>query len=692
MMTDHPSSDRGSGRVSVVVPFFGDRAAALAARDRLLRLHLEPGDELIVADNTPDGVFEPDPGGASMRVVRATAERSSYHARNVGAEAAAGEWLLFLDADCRPPADLIARYLREPVDPRVAILAGPIAPAEQSGLLPEWAATREILSQERSAARRPAGAATANMMVRREAWARAGGFLEGIRSGGDYEFCWRIADDGGRLELRSDAVVEHLHRTTLRGVLRQMGRYAAGNAWQRRRRRGSSPPGPGARDLARAAGGFLFFGLTLRPRRAALKAVDGAAQGAQISGRLLSNTVAGPLVPAAGRLVVATDRFPVASETFIRGEIDALRELGLEVRVEAIARADRPVLGAGRGLEVRHLEDEARAGRAAALGWAVARHPLRCAADLWLRRRFDAEERMPLSAIAPMARRLAAGGERHVHVHFAALAAVNALRAGRIARVPVSIAAHGHEVYASPRALPQKIARAAFVAAPCEYTAAHLRALAPKHADRIHVVVMGVDARRFARARPHPEAPLVAAVGRLTEKKGFADLVEAAAALSPGSLERVVIAGEGPLRAALEARAETHDLGERVRLVGRLEPAEVRELLEGAAVFAMPCVVAADGDRDAMPVVVKEALAMEVPVVATREVGLPEVVQDGWGRLVPPRDPRALAAALAELLALPVEERARMGAAGREFVATRFDTRVQARRLAELIGTAVARH
>ncbi len=95
----------------------------------------------------------------------------------------------------------------------------------------------------------PAGpaAATANLLVRRRAWSEVGGFLEGASLGTEFEFCWRLADAGWRLEYRPGARVEHLHRETLRDVVRQFSMYAAGDAWLNRRRPGRGAAAEGAR-------------------------------------------------------------------------------------------------------------------------------------------------------------------------------------------------------------------------------------------------------------------------------------------------------------------------------------------------------------------------------------------------------------------------------------------------------------
>ena len=131
---------------------------------------------------------------------------------------------------------------------------------------------------------------------------------------------------------------------------------------------------------------------------------------------------------------------------------------------------------------------------------------------------------------------------------------------------------------------------------------------------------------------------------------------------------RVTIVGEGPERDGLEREIARLNLADRVALPGAASPEGVRAALEAADLLCMPSVVGRDGDRDSMPVVVKEALAMEVCVVASDAVGLPEIVREPWGRLVPPADDDALAQAIAAMLDRPPAERAAAGRAGRAHV------------------------
>jgi colanic acid/amylovoran biosynthesis glycosyltransferase len=292
----------------------------------------------------------------------------------------------------------------------------------------------------------------------------------------------------------------------------------------------------------------------------------------------------------------------------------------------------------------------------------------------------------PLRRLAPVARRLASFRASHLHAHFAAGAALDAMRIAALLGLPYSVMTHGYDIFQLPRNLREKHERAAFAVSACHYSVRYLRELIGDPAgSRVERLVTGVDGDRFQRGTPYPDGPRqVLAVGRLIEKKGFDVLVDAATLLD-GAVARIVIVGDGPLHSELAERISALGLESVVELAGSRRPEEVRELLEESAVLAAPCVVAGDGDRDTMPVVVKEALAMELPVVASYEVGLPEVVRSEWGRLVPPGDPRALADSIHELLSLPGERRAEMGRAGREFVLRECSLSGQTRRLAALI-------
>src|SRR5439155_18270403 len=134
--------------------------------------------------------------------------------------------------------------------------------------------------------------------------------------------------------------------------------------------------------------------------------------------------------------------------------------------------------------------------------------------------------------------------------------------------------------------------------------------------------------------------------------------------------------GEGPERAGL-ARA-------RVRLRGALPPGEAAKTIERASVLVAPSVIARDGSRDGIPMVVKEALALEVPVVASDAVGNPEVIAEDRGLLYPAGDRRALADTLRSLLDRPPEDRPAMGRAGRAFAEREPHVRIQTARPREL--------
>ena len=360
------------------------------------------------------------------------------------------------------------------------------------------------------------------------------------------------------------------------------------------------------------------------------------------------------------------------------GELRELRRRGEEPLVLAILRGDGDLEGAP---PARYVVELRRGEQVAALLALLLRSPRRTLRAL-LRPslRFGGSAR-DVAALAPFARALR--GVQHVHAHFAHLPAAAAGRLSSLTGIPFSFTAHAYDIFTRWEEMDAKLSRARFAVTVCEYNRRYLEARAPARRAPLHVVICGVDVEEWRRPleRPYAAGGPIVAVGRLIEQKGFETLVRAVAA-APEPLPEVVIAGEGPERPRLERLIA--ELGAGVRLAGALPHADVRTLYESASAAVLPCVVAADGSRDSMPVALKEAMALELPVVGTAEVGIPEMVGPDRGLLVPPGDAQALGRALCELMAIPAAERAAMGRAGRAFVARHCNLRTETGRLLSL--------
>jgi glycosyltransferase involved in cell wall biosynthesis len=245
---------------------------------------------------------------------------------------------------------------------------------------------------------------------------------------------------------------------------------------------------------------------------------------------------------------------------------------------------------------------------------------------------------------------------------------------------PLVVSLHGSDVFVAERSgVARRAAQAAFRRArwitACSDDLRHRSIRLGADPARTETVPYGVDVSRFS---PNPDArlairrnlgiadaPVVFAAGRLVSKKGFEYLIDAAATLqSQVPALRVLIAGEGDLRAELSARIAGAGVSS-VQLLGRRSQDDIALLAAAADVVAVPSVVDEAGNVDGLPNVALEALATGTPVVASRVGGLPAAIADGvTGRLVPPADAAALAAAIRELLSNPTAARA-LGEAAR---------------------------
>ena len=250
--------------------------------------------------------------------------------------------------------------------------------------------------------------------------------------------------------------------------------------------------------------------------------------------------------------------------------------------------------------------------------------------------------------------RLQKMGVRHVHAHFAGMAARTAFWVDKFFPITFSFTAHANDIFA-PRnfeiGLDKLVDAARVILTETDYGAEFLRERFPDCADRIHRIYNGLNLAEFRRADFSFTPPLIVAIGRLIAKKGFADLIRACRLLMErGKLFRCEIIGEGPLEEELHKQIVQLDLQDRVGLPGAKPQHEIREHLAAGSAFVLPSVVDPDGGMDNLPTVIMEAMAAGLPVISTAIGGIPEmVIENETGFLVPPGDIVALARAIERL-------------------------------------------
>ena len=394
------------------------------------------------------------------------------------------------------------------------------------------------------------------------------------------------------------------------------------------------------------------------------------------------------------RIAYFVGAFPNVSETFVLDQITGLLERGHEVDVYG----DPPPDGAPSHPDVarwRLVErTRYRPHVPASLPLRIARAlPILvrggAAARATLAGRFgrDAASLRLLYASAPC------DGTRYdaIHAHFGpnGLLAARLRLAGAI-RGPLVTTFHGYDLTSWQGSYADLIAEGDLFLPISERWRARLieRGFEPR---RIRVHRMGVDPAALPFVpRSHDGGPVrLVSVARLVEKKGIEYAIDAVAQLlREGLAVDYTVVGDGPLRAALEARSASHGAGDRIRITGWRDRAEVASILAAAHLLVAPSVTSSDGDQEGIPVALMEAMAAGLPIATTRHSGIPELVEEGVsGLLVPERDAAALADALRELATNPERWQA-MGRAGRAKVEADYDIHRLNDRLVELLARA----
>jgi glycosyltransferase involved in cell wall biosynthesis len=393
--------------------------------------------------------------------------------------------------------------------------------------------------------------------------------------------------------------------------------------------------------------------------------------------------------PAAARVAFVLKGYPRLSETFIAQEIRALEQRGLDIQIVSLRhptdRARHPVHSQIRAPVLylpEYLRDEKRrvlaAWRRVRLlpGYAAARRA-------WLAdlardptpnriRRFG----QALVLAAELAPHIA-----HLHAHFLHTPASVARYAAIMRRAPWSFSAHAKDIWTTPAWEKREKLRSAQWAVTCTETGRHhLARLAPSPGTVV-LSYHGLDLDRFPPPGPRDAGgdgsdrvrPVtLLSVGRAVEKKGYDDLIAALALLPPDLAWRFVHIGGGTLAKRLKRQADRLGLAPRIEWRGAQPQPEVLAAYREADLFVLAAKIGRDSDRDGLPNVLMEAQSQRLPCVATQLPGIAELIEDGrTGALVPPGDPRALAAALDALIRDPAR-RVRLGAAGEARVRREF--------------------
>jgi colanic acid/amylovoran biosynthesis glycosyltransferase len=385
--------------------------------------------------------------------------------------------------------------------------------------------------------------------------------------------------------------------------------------------------------------------------------------------------------------------YPRFSETFVVTELVQMQRLGIDLEVFSLRHATDGRFHASlselrapvtylpySSLRATELWDSLR--RAGSQFGDMHRHlPELLASDVR-----DVHQALELARLVRLR------GIGHLHAHFASVSADVARLAARIAGITYSITAHAKDIFhadVDAAAMRAKLRDASEVITISEFNLSFLRNRYGSDARRVRRVYNGLDLPAFGWSDPADRAPVIAAVGRLVEKKGFADLLRAAALLRRSNRDfRIDIVGSGDQEEELHTLRDELGLGDRVRFLGSLPQDQVISAVREAAVLAAPCVVGTDGNRDGLPTVLLEAMALGTPCVATPVTGIPEVLADGrTGLLVGEHEPEALAKALGRLLA-DTALRTRLSRSARALIEAEFDSSRQAAQVAKSFGLA----
>ena len=379
--------------------------------------------------------------------------------------------------------------------------------------------------------------------------------------------------------------------------------------------------------------------------------------------------------------------FPVLSETFVVNDMRGLEALGHEVVAISLGKADPATAGNP------NYQIKGKTIRVVGLGGnAIARKLTKLRARRQLKRQFgesfarkydnrpadmpDELWRDRLTWDAALAQ-IAAEKCDWLYVHFAMRQLLLGFWASYLLDLPLGVTLQAHDIFVNPmsRWFDWTLGQCRAVVTVSQYNREAILKMAPKlDPKHVRVLANGIDIDRFKPAPHPPHRPFrFAATGRLVEIKGFHVLIEAVGLLAQRRRDfKVSVIGDGPLRSDFEKRIAELGIGDLIELMGKRDASFLQSFLPDQDCFVLPCVIAKDGNRDGMPLALREGMACGLPAIATQLLGLHETVAPGTGLLVAPDDPAELATALENLITLPSSQYSEMATAARAKAASEF--------------------
>ncbi|SEM58754.1 Glycosyltransferase involved in cell wall bisynthesis [Loktanella fryxellensis] len=399
------------------------------------------------------------------------------------------------------------------------------------------------------------------------------------------------------------------------------------------------------------------------------------------------------LIP--GPIGYVVKRYPRYSETFIVNEILAHEAAGTRIEIFALRSVEeshfQDILGQVKA-PVTRIRDKYTGPDAI---WTMISRARDTLSGAWAAlERLEGLNGQDIVQAIDIALHCHARGIVHLHAHFGTVSTSVARGAAALAGIGYSFTAHAKDIfcdYAENQFLDLKLRDATTVVTVSDFNVDYLHDRFGANAGQVMRIYNGLDLNRFTHMTPGPDATGILAVGRLVEKKGFHILIEALRLLAAdGRTVPCTIVGSGEEADNLSRQIAAAGLTDSVTLAGPLPQGEVFAAMRRAAVLACPCVVGGDGNRDGLPTVLLEAMALGLPCVATDVTGIPELVRhDETGLIATEGDPETLADALGHMLD-DADLRRRFSDAGRARVEADFDVAVNAARLRDVFAAATA--